>query len=83
MKRFILFSILFSLICIPALASEKTVIKKYDKHGMYQGKLVTEVNTTKKFKKNGNYESKYVQNGNKITKYKKNGNKEYTYKIDD
>jgi len=81
MKRIISSILLMALISIPLCTCAKTVNKKYDSHGNYQGKYVTEGSTTKEYSKHGNYESKYVQSNNgKIKHYSKNGNLIGTYK---
>lgn len=74
MKKIILSVLLLALFFTPLCADAKTVTKKYDSHGNYQGKYVTDKNVTKEYKKNGNYESKYVKSSNgKIKHYSKTG----------
>lgn len=60
--------------------AKSTTIKKYDSHGNYQGRFVSEGNKTKEYTKSGNYKGYYEQDGNKIKQYNKNGNLEGTYK---
>ena len=69
-------------ILIGSTAVAKTTVKKYDKHGSYQGKYVTDGTKTKVYKKNGSYDGYYKQSGNKMKKYKKNGSFEGSYKVD-
>lgn len=81
MKKILIAIAVIVLISTTAFA-KTTTIKKYDKHGNYQGKYVSDGAKTKIYKKNGNYDGYYKQSGNKVKKYKKNGNFEGSYKVE-
>lgn len=66
-----------------SVSAKSTTVNKYDSHGSYQGKYITEGNKTKIYRKNGNYDGYYKQSGNKIKRYAKNGNFEGTYKTEE
>lgn len=81
MKKILLTIILVSMIInLPIASAKNQTIKKYDVHGNYQGKLVTEGNRTKIYKKNGDYNGYLRQDGNKVKRYAKNGDFEEVYK---
>lgn len=73
MKKIILSILLLVLVFIPLCTDAKTVTKKYNSKGQYQGKYVTNGNVTKVYKKNGNFESKYVKSNGKVKHISKTG----------
>jgi len=82
MKKFVLCSVILAALFLTqsAIFAKTQTIKKYDSHGSYQGKLVTDGNKTKIYQKNNNYDGYYKQDGNRIKQYNKNGDFEGSYK---